>query len=121
MVGGGQFSALIFLVLVVSNGGVLVELVVAVSLPRPFPRTGLSTSRKINFVYGPLLGVRGCPYGLAFPAPESPGNRVLHPTTDSSTRKMTISGPESAKNRLNQAILSVNSCDFCADIQIYYS
>ena len=67
VVGGGQFSALIFLVLVVSNGGVLVELVVVVSPPRPFPGTGLSPPRK-STSYTPL----SCEFGavpMVWPSP----------------------------------------------------
>ncbi len=83
---------------------------------QPPPRTGLSPSLKIDFVSAPLLGVWGCPYGWASPNPENPGNRVLVPKSVSSTRKMTIPGSKSAENRLNEAILSVNTAIFT---QIY--
>ena len=114
--GWGQGWTLISLALVMSHGGVLVEPVVVVSPPRPLPQDQPLPSPKIDLVYGPLLRVWGCPYGLASPAPESPGKRVLDPTTEFSTRKMTISGSKSAKNKLNQAILSKNSAIFT---QIY--
>ena len=58
--GGGQFSALIFLALAMSHGGVLVESVVVVSLPRPLPQDQPPSSQK-STSYTPLSWAFGAP------------------------------------------------------------
>ena len=116
LAGGGQFSALIFLALVMSHGGVLVESVVVVSPPRPLPQDRPLPIPKNRPRIRPSPASSGLSLWFAFPSPENPGNRALAPKSVSSTRKMTTSGSKSAESRPNQAILSANSAVFT---QIY--
>ena len=120
VVGGGQFSTLIFLALVMSHGGVLVESVVVVSPPRPLPQDRPLPIPKNRPRIRLSPGRLGLSLWFGLPRPRKPresrprpNERIQH--AENADSRVKISRIESKSSNFKRKY-----CDFCADIQIYY-
>ncbi len=120
VVGGGQFSALIFLTLVMSHGGVLGESVVVVSLPRPLPQDRPLPLPKNRPRILPSPASSGLSLWFGLPRPRKPRKsrprpkeRFQHAENDDSRVKI-------SRKQAKSSNFERKYCDFYADIQIYY-